>query len=208
MKRLSLHYILLSVLLLSCASTNQIGRDFNHHSISSLALGTTTPQQAIALLGKPNTTQSISNNDGEFDVFNFSNANVEIWLGTIQDARSLELVFYQPPDAPKKVLDSYFFFSSYQPDQHDTLITDIDEIKKGLTTQNAVLSLLGEPNGKSLNHVKGSRASADDLIVDEYWTYISWAKEDKQPVQMLVQLGFDTLGIVRAITKSKKTAPL
>lgn len=188
--------------VVSCVT---VGNKFSHVSIPQLKLGVTTKSDAIASLGKPNAMQTVSNDDGEFEVLKYGYVDMGLLLGSVQGIRAMTLTFYLPPGGKEQipVLDSYLFISTFLDDQRtESILQNVSKIRKGVSDKNQVLSLLEMPNGKSRYHSLASvPLSKADLLTREVWI---WTAQEGE-MDITVEIGFDEDWKVTSVSKSKQT---
>jgi hypothetical protein len=144
---------LLLLLVGTSAAGCVAGRNFEPPSYESLVLSQTTRQEVVDRFGKPFQEGSGSRNGFVLKTLTYayaSNGSGHNGSSTIP-ARAMVFQFHDD------LLVSYIFQSSFEADHTEFDDSRIAEIKKGETTRDAVIELLGPPKGKCAYPVTQSK---------------------------------------------------
>jgi hypothetical protein len=139
MKRVSIT-VFIAVFLTACAA----GTDFKRIEINQLTYGSDTPETIKQKLGKPYNEGTITKNEKQFKTMSYAYASGRgsaAYQG-VTPGRSQGFYFFQ------NELVGHEFTSSWEVDSTDFDESQISEIKKGNTTIQEVIGLLGSPNGE------------------------------------------------------------
>ena len=132
-----------TILFTGCAGTS--GTNFTQvASEDSLALGRSTPEQITGNLGKPMYEGTITKNGQIINTFSYAYANTSgeaVSTGAIP-VRSQGFYF-----ASGKLV-GYEYTSSWKEDSTDFNTANVAQIKKGASSRNDVVRLIGKPTGK------------------------------------------------------------
>jgi len=146
--------VLLALLLLSAGCA---GRDFKRPAFDSLAVGSATEAEIRQRFGTPYREGTVLKNDESMKVLNYSYASSASSVpGGLVPARAQEFYLW------RDILVGHHFTSSFADDKTDFDGTKAPQIRKGETTESAVVSLLGAPHGAyryPLIADKGARAA-------------------------------------------------
>jgi outer membrane protein assembly factor BamE (lipoprotein component of BamABCDE complex) len=141
MKSTAIKLALISIVLLlnACA-----GKDFVRMNDETLMLGKTTQGQIKAALGKPYQTGVVTKNEKQLTTASYAYAATggKAAAKSVIPARSQGFYFLD------NILVGYEFTSSFQVDSTNFDGAKVAEIKKGTTTRDEVVKLLGNPGGK------------------------------------------------------------
>jgi hypothetical protein len=131
--------VILALLLLS---TGCAGRDFTRPAPDSLVVGKATEAEIRQRFGTPYREGTVLKNDETMKILNYSYAtSASSAPGGLVPARAQEFYLW------RDVLVGHHFTSSFPDDKTDFDGTKAQQIKKGETTESAVVSLLGPPHG-------------------------------------------------------------
>jgi hypothetical protein len=132
----------LAILALLLVSAGCAGRDFKRPALESLAVGQATEAEIRQRFGAPYREGTVLKNNETMKVLSYAYATSATSVpGGVVPARAQE--FYLWRDA----LVGHHFTSSFPDDKTDFDGTKAPEIRKGETTEAAVVSLLGAPHG-------------------------------------------------------------
>lgn len=140
MKKITLSGLLLSLLVLTgCAGT-----DFKRLSENDFAFGQDSTQTIRSKLGKPYREGVITKNDKQFKTmaYAYASSGGDAAYKGVTAARSQGFYFYD------NKLVGHEFTSSWAVDSSDFDETKLPEIKKGVTTIDEAIALLGQPGGE------------------------------------------------------------
>ncbi|MES9961034.1 MAG: hypothetical protein ABW089_11400 [Sedimenticola sp.] len=131
--------VIVAVLLSACA-----GRDFVRPDETSLRLNETTYQEILDRFGKPFNEGTQLKNEKNVKIISYAYASIGGKANSpgITPARAAS--FYFSDD----LLAGYEFISSYKMDNSDFDETRIEQLKKGETTREQVIALIGKPAGR------------------------------------------------------------
>ncbi len=131
--------ITLALMLAGCAGT-----DFVRITDDSLILRQTTYDQIIARLGPPYREGLVTKNNQQMKAisYGFSSASGEAVAEGVTPARSQAFFFFN------NKMVGYEFVSSWKADSSNFDGTKVSLIRKGESTRNDVIRLLGKPGGK------------------------------------------------------------
>jgi len=130
-------FVILSALLTACAGTN-----FVRPADNTFKLGKSTKQEVINAMGKPMVTSQALKNDVPVETiaYNYA-AGAQSLVGGVTPARSTAFSF------ANGILVGQIFSSSFAEDKTDFDETKVSDIRKGKTTKDEVIKLLGRPSG-------------------------------------------------------------
>ena len=133
--------LILLVLTAACA-----GRDFTRPAPESLVLGKTSYAEINGRFGSPYRESTVIKNEKTLRVASYVYAASagESLVGGVTPARGIDFAFLD------QVLVSYQFVSSFKADHTDFDETKVPSIKKGVTTRDEVIALLGPPTGMQI----------------------------------------------------------
>ncbi|HEX3043709.1 MAG TPA: hypothetical protein VHY08_03065 [Bacillota bacterium] len=134
-KRLLIFTLLLMVLSGYCCAA----KDWSFPSPGTFIPGETKYEQVIAVYGKPNDIESKTNDQGVFKDIAYTKSKGS--LGGITPVRRLGFHFKD------EVLIGYEFTSSYKDDSTDFDETKVNQIKKGETTWQKAVEIMGSNYG-------------------------------------------------------------
>lgn len=126
--------------MVGCAA----GTNFEKLEINQLVYGSDTPESIRQKLGEPFQEGVVTKNDNQFKTMSYaysSTGGAATYKG-VTAARSQGFYFY------KNKLVGHEFTSSWAVDSTDFDESKVDEIKKGTTTIQQVIELLGKPGGE------------------------------------------------------------
>lgn len=129
------------VLMAGCA-----GRDFTRPAPESLVLGKTTYAEINARFGSPYRESTLIKNEKTLRMASYAYATTggDPLVSGVTPARSIDFAFLD------QVLVSYQFASSFKADHTDFDENKVPSIKKGVTTRDEVIALLGPPTGMQI----------------------------------------------------------
>ncbi|MAZ04046.1 MAG: hypothetical protein CMN56_13020 [Sneathiella sp.] len=132
-----------ALLLVSCAA----GTDFKRMDTNKLTYGKSTSVDIVQTQGTPNNTGSMTKKDVAVDFigYAYADANAEADMKGVTPARGQTFFFKDD------VLIGSEFTSSWKSDSTDFDDSKIDMIKKGSTTIEEVITLIGEPRGEYIH---------------------------------------------------------
>jgi len=131
--------VVLALLLLSAGCA---GRDFKRPALDSLAVGKATEAEIRQRFGTPYREGTVLKNNETMKILNYSYAtSASSPPGGLIPARAQEFYLW------RDVLVGHHFTSSFPNDKTDFDGAKGPQIKKGETTESAVVSLLGPPHG-------------------------------------------------------------
>jgi outer membrane protein assembly factor BamE (lipoprotein component of BamABCDE complex) len=195
--RYSVRWVVL-LALGTCVACASVGRKFDFENRTRLALGHTTKAQAIELLGEPRNKASLSNQDGNFEHFQYLYSYGDLGGAA---ARVLFLEF------KAGVLNAYSYASGFEEDSTEFDYDASAKVTAGKSKKQEVLKLLGEPTGKARcpsyqGDYVGKFKGATDIWL---WAHTSKSKGlDKESIKsMNVFVSFDVRGVARDITRTK-----
>lgn len=140
MKKFTLSGLFLSLtMMVGCAGT-----DFKRLTGDEFAFGQDSSQTIRSKLGKPYREGVITKNDKQFKTMAYAYASTggEPAYKGVTAARSQGFYFYEDK------LVGHEFLSSWAVDSTDFDESKISEIKKGVTTIDEAIALLGQPGGE------------------------------------------------------------
>lgn len=133
---------ILAILALLLASAGCAGRDFTRPPIENLAVGQTTEADIRRRFGTPFREGTVLKHNETMKVLTYAYATTASSApGGVVPARAQEFYLW------RDVLVGHHFTSSFPNDKTDFDGTRAPQIKKGETTEAAVVSLLGPPHG-------------------------------------------------------------
>lgn len=138
-------FLSISLFLTSCTTTS--GKNFSRVSNEMLLLGKTTTAEVKNRLGAPTKLGTSIKNEFDIDTYTY------IYTTTTSDnaiAGGLIPQRFQIFHFLDKKLVGYEFSSSFKEDNTDFNNIAIKKIQKGSSNRAEVISLLGEPSGKSI----------------------------------------------------------
>ena len=130
------------LLLTACA-----GKDFVRPTADTLKMGGTTPGDAVALYGEPVNQGSELKNGKNIEAYHYAYASfgsAPLFEG-ITPARGMNLYFAD------NVLVGHEFLSSFKEDHSNFDETRIADIRKGESTREQVVGMVGKPSGKYMH---------------------------------------------------------
>lgn len=133
---------LLVVLAFALLPIGCTGRDFTRASLSNLAVGSATEAEIRQKLGTPYRDGLLIKNNETMKTLNYAYERTA-WSGPggLVPARAQEFFFW------RGVLIGHHFTSSFADDTTDFDAAQVRQIRKGETTESAVVGLLGPPHG-------------------------------------------------------------
>jgi hypothetical protein len=132
----------LAVLALLLVSAGCAGRDFKRPALESLAVGQATEAEIRRRFGTPYREGTVLKNNETMKILSYAYASsASAAPGGLVPARAQEFYLW------RDVLIGHHFTSSFPDDKTDFDGTKAPQIKKGETTESAVVSLLGPPHG-------------------------------------------------------------
>lgn len=133
---------ILALLALLLVSAGCAGRDFKRPALESLAVGQATEAEIRQRFGAPYREGTVLKNNETMKVLTYAYAtSASAAAGGLVPARAQEFYLW------RDVLVGYHFTSSFPDDTTDFDGTKAPQIRKGETTESAVVSLLGPPHG-------------------------------------------------------------
>ena len=160
--------ITIVICMISCA-----GRNFVRPEPDSLTLGKTTYQRIIDQFGKPYKEGSKLKNDKAIKTitYAYSSAGGNALNEGVTPARAMSFHFADD------LLVGYEFVSSFKEDHSDFDDSKIGSIRKGETTQEQIIELLGEPKGKYIFPlIKNREAKAMVYMYSQFKNYVTFHK--------------------------------
>ncbi len=131
-----------ALLALVLVSAGCAGRDFKRPAPESLAVGQATEAEIRQRFGTPYREGTVLKNNETMKILSYAYATTASSApGGLVPARAQEFYLW------RDVLVGHHFTSSFPDDKTDFDGTRASEIKKGETTEAAVVSLLGPPHG-------------------------------------------------------------
>jgi hypothetical protein len=132
----------LAILAVLLVSAGCAGRDFDRAAMESLAIGTATEAQIRQRFGAPYREGTVLKNNETMKILSYAYAtSASSAPGGLVPARAQEFYLW------REVLVGHHFTSSFPDDRTDFDGAKAPQIKKGETTESAVVSLLGPPHG-------------------------------------------------------------
>jgi hypothetical protein len=132
----------LAFLVVLLVSAGCAGRDFKRPAMESLAVGTATEAEIRQRFGTPYRAGTVLKNNETMKILSYAYATTASSApGGLVPARAQEFYLWQD------VLVGHHFTSSFPDDRTDFDGAKAPQIKKGETTESAVVSLLGPPHG-------------------------------------------------------------
>lgn len=135
----------IGVMLLSGCSA-KVGQDFIKPNDNSLVLGQTTYSQIVHQIGKPYKESIKTINDCQIEEASYMYVNTS---GDGIEYRTVPGRFLTLSFADKKLVGK-IYISSFKIDSSDFDNTKVNAIKKGETTYDQVISILGNPTGMQI----------------------------------------------------------
>ena len=133
---------ILAVLTLLLLSAGCAGRDFKRPALESLAVGQATEAEIRQRFGAPYREGTVLKNNETMKILSYAYATSASSVpGGVVPARAQEFYLW------RDVLVGHHFTSSFPDDGTDFDGAKAPQIKKGETTEPAVVSLLGSPHG-------------------------------------------------------------
>jgi hypothetical protein len=128
------------VTLCSCAD---VGDKFSIPSTDTLTIGQMTPDQAVALFGKPSTKTEDVYPEGSYEVYKYTFAHADI---SAINGRVMLLEFKDGK------LNGYLYWSSFDADKTRISLQNVDALKAGFgkLTKDDVVKLMGKPDAKTI----------------------------------------------------------
>lgn len=122
------------------------GRDFTRPTPESLVLGKTTYPEINGRFGSPFRESTVIKNEKTLRMASYAYATSggEPLVGGVTPARGIDFAFLD------QVLVSYQFVSSFKADHTDFDENKVPSIKKGVTTRDEVIAMLGPPGGMQI----------------------------------------------------------
>jgi len=132
----------LAIVALVLLSTGCAGRDFKRPALDSLAVGKATEAEIRQRFGTPYQEGTVIKNNETMKTLSYAYATTASSApGGVVPARRQGFYFW------RDVLVGHDFTSSFPEDKTDFDATKAQQIKKGETTESAVVALLGPPHG-------------------------------------------------------------
>lgn len=132
----------LAILALLLVSAGCAGRDFKRPALESLAVGQATEAEIRQRLGAPYREGTVLKNNETMKTLTYAYATTASSVpGGVVPARGQGFYFW------RDVLVGHDFTSSFGEDKTDFDPTKAQQIRKGETTEAAVVALLGQPQG-------------------------------------------------------------
>ncbi len=133
---------ILVILALALVSAGCAGRDFKRPALESLAIGQATEAEIRQRFGAPYREGTVLKNNETMKILSYAYATSASSVpGGVVPARAQEFYLW------RDVLVGHHFTSSFPDDRTDFDGAKAPQIKKGETTEPAVVSLLGAPHG-------------------------------------------------------------
>ncbi len=133
---------ILVILALALVSAGCAGRDFKRPALESLAIGQATEAEIRQRFGAPYREGTVLKNNETMKILSYAYAtSASSAPGGVVPARAQEFYLW------RDVLVGHHFTSSFPDDRTDFDGAKAPQIKKGETTEPAVVSLLGAPHG-------------------------------------------------------------
>lgn len=143
--------LFIGVLVLSAWGCASSGTNFARPADESIALGTTTPDQIYSRYGKPVRESTTIRDNNQIRTVTYSYSEAATYVQKVP-TRAMSFHFHGG------VLVGYDFLSSFDKDKTDFDDTRAAEIRKGETTQEQVVQLLGRPTGRQIYPLVKERA--------------------------------------------------
>lgn len=161
---------------------------YNPGPVNALVLGETNAAEVLRQFGVADAERIIENRVGNFRLLDYGYAEQTLWEGYA----SAHLMRIELVDG---TLNGYVVFalvgSSPPPE-----LSQIDRLRRGVTTQTEVRALLGEPSGRALAPT-AMREIFEAYDYDENWLYLSDRFETDMAVRTEVRLGFNREGVLQ-----------
>ncbi len=133
---------ILVILALPLVSAGCAGRDFKRPALESLAVGQATEAEIRQRFGAPYREGTVLKNNETMKILSYAYATSASSVpGGVVPARAQEFYLW------RDVLVGHHFTSSFPDDRTDFDGAKAPQIKKGETTEPAVVGLLGAPHG-------------------------------------------------------------
>jgi hypothetical protein len=182
------------LLLCGCAS---VGQNFEFGNRSKIALGETTRQAAIDLLGKPYKTGSTSDGSISYETVDYLYSHASL------GGAAARVMFLEFRDGR---LNAFIYSSGFDEDNTDFDHTAVGKIEKGVTKKSEVEALLGKPSGQARCPTSlGDFASACTSCKEVWkWAYTSKSKglNTSTMKSKSATIGFDSHDVVSFVTSS------
>ena len=174
--------IFLFIILTGCAGTN-----FVRLADDAIVLGETTAEQITARLGPPYREGLITKNNQQIEIASYASAGGKADAEGVTAARSQGFYFFN-----KKVV-GYEFTSSLKEDSTNFASGNVSQIKKGESTRDDVVTLLGPPGGKYIYPVI---PSSDEDAINYLYTQTKGSASNLKFYQKRLVVTFNKQGIV------------
>lgn len=185
--------ICLGLVLTGCAGTNfvRVGDD-------ALILGQTTDQEILGQLGPPYRQGAINKNGRQLKTvtYSYSSAAGKPAAAGVVPARSQGFYFFNSK------LVGYEFTSSWEEDSTNFNSGKISQIKRGKSTRDDVVRLLGNPGGKYIYPIV---SNSDQEAVNYLYNQVTGNAFNMKIYNKLLVVTFDKQKVVVDIDYSEST---
>lgn len=181
----------LVLLVLLVVSTGCAGRDFTRPPAESFAVGKSTEAEIRQRFGAPYREGTVLKNNETMKTLTYAYATtVTSAPGGLVPARAQEFYFW------RDVLVGHHFTSSFPDDRTDFDVAKAQQLKKGETTEAAVVSLLGPPHGTYRYPLIGERDARAAVYLYEQ---IRGTAFNLKNYRQILVVEYDAAGVVKQV---------
>jgi hypothetical protein len=180
--------VLLTLLLLSAGCA---GRDFKRPAFDSLAVGSATEAEIRQRFGTPYREGTVIKNNETMKTLSYAYATTASSApGGVVPTRGQGFYFW------RDVLVGHDFTSSFSEDKTDFDATKAQQIKRGETTESAVVALLGGPHGIYVYPLIGDKEARAAVYL---YQETKGSAFNLQFYHQILVIQFDGAGVVKEV---------
>jgi hypothetical protein len=183
MVRIRLHRLSLVLLTAAFLAACSAGTDFKRPDAATFQLGRTTEKEIRERFGEPRSQATIQANDRTIKVLRYAYAEAAPYVEKVP-ARAMVYSFHEG------TLVGFDYSSSFSSDKTDFDESVLGRIRRGETTQDQVMSLLGPPTGQFVY------PSTVVSTPDQHAYHYSYSRTDKPPLGGALKTVIKELAII------------
>lgn len=187
-KRCAIVLVFISLISLYACS---VGREFVKPESESLVIGKTTYNEILERFGKPSQEGSSMINDlmVKSIVYTYATASGEALYDGVTPARAILFQF------SNNLLVGHVFNSSFKADNTDFDEAKLASIKKGETSKNKVIEIMGKPNSLNVLPEKGKQVTTYGYT----YSHVKGSAFNLQQYQKMAIIAFDDNDLVSLV---------